>query len=193
MRTRLPNLTLQARQQAFLVYVRLSLLLLRATRGLQQRAVTASQSQVGVKNLLVQPSRSIRSLQLARKLKIPALALADSDGPQVLKLGLPGARWGWMQNLAAQNFAVSPLDSRAMRVVWDTCVAFDDCEFGRDGLRMSKSAYAKVRDCFADWYTGAILTRTPTEPRLRPGGLCSQAIRAFCGRRWQRGTGKDVY
>jgi len=61
-RTRLPNLTLQARQQAFLVYVRLSLLLLRATRGLQQRAVTASQSQVGVKNLLVQPSRSTRSL-----------------------------------------------------------------------------------------------------------------------------------
>jgi len=80
-----------------------------------------------------------------------------------------------------------------MRVVWDTCVAFDDCEFGRDGLRMSKSAYAKVRDCLADWYVGAILTRTPTEPRLRPGGLCSQAIRAFCGRRWQRGTGKDVY
>ncbi|KAH7104681.1 hypothetical protein BKA62DRAFT_827581 [Auriculariales sp. MPI-PUGE-AT-0066] len=132
LRTNLPTLTLHARRHAFLVYVRMSLLVLRAARALRQGAVNASRT------------------QLARKLKVPELAAYDSDGPQVLKLGLPGARWGWMQSLGSPNFALSPLDARSVRTTWNSYVGLDDCAFmrGPKGMRlkMGKVAYSKNLD-----------------------------------------------
>jgi hypothetical protein len=109
------------------------------------------------------------AVQLARKLKLPALPQPDADGPQVLQLGLPGARWGWMQSLAAPNFTISPLDERSVRIVWRSYVGLDDCELYRSDkglrLRMGKSACAKVRHHHSV-RNGRVLTHTMSRRTL---------------------------